>query len=154
EVTVHEGDRAFGAPSGTPLALGSRVATAKGSRALVRTGDGAAIFLRGESEIALNEQKVELEKGEIWLDIPRLDGAPALASAGPVSVSASNAGFDLRRSGEETSVYVARGLVVLTSPQGRAEINAGEQAVVKTNAAPHLGPVSFFRDWTGGMADQ
>src|SRR5262252_1563300 len=97
EVTVHEGDRAFGAPSGTPLALGSRVTTAKGSRALVRTGDGAAIFLRGESEIALNEQKVELEKGEIWLDIPRLEGAPALASVGQVSVSASNAGFDLRR---------------------------------------------------------
>src|SRR5437588_10111840 len=35
EVTVDEAGRVFGAPSGTPLAVGSRVATGKGSRAPV-----------------------------------------------------------------------------------------------------------------------
>jgi ferric-dicitrate binding protein FerR (iron transport regulator) len=128
EVTVREGERAFGAPSGTPLAVGSRVQTAKGSRALVRTGDGAGIFLRGESEIGLDPQKIELVAGEIWLDVPRLEGVPTLASTGSVTVTASNAGLDLRRAGEEVSVYVARGLAVLRSTRASKP---------SSNPAPH-----------------
>jgi ferric-dicitrate binding protein FerR (iron transport regulator) len=125
EVTVDEAGRAFVATSGTPLAVGSRIVTGKGSRALVRSSDGAAIFLRGESEIALDGRGFELAKGEVWLDAPRTDTEPSVARAGKVLVSASDAGASIRRSGDDVTVYVARGLAVLTSPGGRVEINAG-----------------------------
>src|ERR1700722_19034083 len=51
DVSVTEATATQKAISGTPLAIGARIATGKGSRALVRTGDGASVFLRGETEI-------------------------------------------------------------------------------------------------------
>ena len=74
DVTVTEAAAAGKALSGAPLAIGARIATGKGARALVRTGDGAAVFLRGETEIVLLEHGIELGKGELWLDAPRSDG--------------------------------------------------------------------------------
>jgi tetratricopeptide (TPR) repeat protein len=153
EVTVNESGRAFGATSGTPLAVGAHVVTGKGSRALVRSSDGAAIFLRGETEVALEARGFELARGEVWLDAPRTDADPSVARAGDVAVSASDAGASIRRSGSDVTVYVARGLAVLTSPGGRVEINAGEQGVTKGGKAPAIEPVAFWQDWTGGMGD-
>jgi Mg-chelatase subunit ChlD/tetratricopeptide (TPR) repeat protein len=153
EVTVKEAGREFGATSGTPLAVGSRVVTGKGSRALVRSSDGAAIFLRGESEIALDARGFEIARGEVWLDAPRTDAEPCVARAGGTLVSASDAGASIRRAGEDVVVYVARGLAVLASPGGRVEINAGEQGTTKSGKAPVIEPVAFWQDWTGGMGD-
>ena len=153
DVTVGEEGRSFGAPSGTPLAVGSRVTTGKGSRALVRASDGASIFLRGESEIVLAARGFELVHGEVWLDAPRIDADPAGCHAGKTTVTASDAGASIRRAGDDVTVYVARGLVVLTSPAGRVEINAGEQGVTNAGKAPAIEPVAFWQDWTGGMGD-
>src|ERR1700727_2915844 len=47
DVTVTEAAAATKALSGTPLAIGARIATGKGARALFRTRGGAAAFLRG-----------------------------------------------------------------------------------------------------------
>src|SRR5579859_6041360 len=115
-VTVEEAGRVFGATSGTPLAVGSRVATGNGSRALVRSSDGAAIFLRGDSEIVLAARGFELTKGEVWLDAPRTDADPSALRVGNMTVTSSDAGVSVRRAGEDVVVYVARGLAVLTSP--------------------------------------
>src|SRR5688572_25452515 len=58
EVTISDsGD--VKAMSGTPLASGATVSTGKGARALVRTGEGAAIFLRGETKLKLLERGVD-----------------------------------------------------------------------------------------------
>ncbi|AKU95238.1 hypothetical protein AKJ09_01902 [Labilithrix luteola] len=154
EVSVSDPAGEIKAISGTPLASGAMVKTTKGARALVRTGEGAAIFLRGETALQLSDHGVSVDSGEIWLDAPKVDGEALEVKVGASTVSASDAGIDVRRDGKDLVVYVARGLAVLTSPGGRIEINAGEQGTAKAEGKPTLVPVAFWQDWTGGMGDQ
>lgn len=154
DVTVTEAASATKALSGAPLAIGARIATGKGARALVRTGDGAAVFLRNETEIVLLEHGIELDKGELWLDAPRTDGDAIEVQLGDDRVRASDAGLSVRRDGADVSAYVARGLAILTSPGGRVEVNAGEKGVAHAKDPPAVSAVAFWQDWTGGMADE
>jgi len=154
DVTVTEAAAATKALSGAPLATGARIATGKGARALVRTGDGAAVFLRGDTEIVLLEHGIELGKGELWLDAPRAESDAIEVKLGEHTARASDAGLSVRRDGDDASVYVARGLAILTSPGGRVEVNAGERGVAHAKDAPKVSAVAFWQDWTGGMADQ
>lgn len=154
DVTVTELAAATKALSGAPLAIGARIATGKGARALVRTGDGAAVFLRGDTEIVLLEHGIELAKGELWLDAPRAESDAIEVKLGEHTARASDAGLSVRRDGDDASVYVARGLAILTSPGGRIEVNAGERGVAHAKDAPKVSAVAFWQDWTGGMADQ
>ncbi len=156
DVTVEEPGAQAGARqaiSGTPLAVSSRVKTAAGARALIRTGDGASVFLRGDTELVLEAKGFTLERGEAWLDAPFGEGEAVACTLGKHVVSASSAGLSIRRSGDDVQVYVARGLAILSSPGGRVEINAGEQGTATGSEAPKLGPVAFWQDWTGGMGD-
>src|SRR4029079_8368186 len=105
--------------------------TAKGARALVRTGEGASLFLRGETSLKLLDRGVELASGEVWLEAPQVDGDALERTAPAYPVSASDAGVSIKREGKDLTVYVARGLAILTSPGGRVEIGAGEQGVAK-----------------------
>jgi tetratricopeptide (TPR) repeat protein len=139
--------------SGTPLAVSSRVKTGPGARALVRTSDGASVFLRGDSEILLQAKGFVLERGEAWLDAPYGEGEAVACKLGKHEVSAASAGLSIKRAGDDVDVYVARGLAILTSPGGRVEINAGEQGSAKGTEAPKIAPVAFWQDWTGGMGD-
>lgn len=154
EVTVQEGSGASKAISGTPLASGATVHASKGARALVRTGEGAGIFLRGDTKVVLLDRGVALESGEIWLDAPRVEGDALAVKTGKYGVSASDAGVSIRRDGDAITVYVARGLAILTSPGGRVEIGAGEQGKATGDAKPEVTSVAFWNDWTGGMGDQ
>jgi Ca-activated chloride channel homolog len=140
--------------SGTPLPTGATVGAGKGARALVRTGEGAAIFLRSETTLKLLDHGVELSSGEIWLDAPRVDGNALEVRSGVYAVSASDAGVSIKREGKDLTVYVARGLAILTSPGGRVEIGAGEQGKVVAEGKPEVANVKFWNDWTGGMGDQ
>src|SRR5262249_25648249 len=70
-----------------------------------------------------------------------------------VSVSTTDAGLSIARHDKDVTVYVARGLAVLTSPGGRVEVNAGEQGVIQGGTKPAVSPVAFWQDWTGGMGD-
>jgi hypothetical protein len=142
------------AMSGTPLAIGATIATAKGARALVRTGEGAAVFLRGETKVRLLDRGVDLASGEIWIDAPKVDGDALELKSGTYAVSASDAGMSIKKEGDGLSVYVARGLAILSAPGGRIEIAAGEEGVVKGDARPSVAGVKFWNDWTGGMSDQ
>lgn len=154
DVVVTERSTPTKALSGAPLAVDAHVATGKGARALVRTGDGAAVFLRGETEIALLAHGFRLEKGEVWLDAPRSDTQSIEVLLGEHTASASDAGLSARRDGDDATVYVARGLSILTSPGGRVEVNAGERGTAHAKDAPTVSAVAFWQDWTGGMADQ
>ena len=154
DVTVTEAAAATKALSGAPLAIGARIATGKGARALVRTGDGAAVFLRGDTEIVLLEHGIELGQGELWLDAPRAESDAIEVKLGDHTARASDAGLSVRRDGDDASVYVARGLAILTSPGGRVEVNAGERGTAHAKDAPKVAAVAFWQDWTGGMADQ
>jgi Ca-activated chloride channel homolog len=154
QVLVSEdGGKGKEALSGTPLATGARITTKKGARALVRTGAGATVFLRGETEIVLEPMGLSLESGEAWLDAPRVEGEAIACRLGKHVVSASDAGLSITREGDAATVYVARGLAILTAPGGRIEISAGTRGSVKGDAAPAVGPVPFWQDWTGGLAD-
>ena len=153
DVTVRETNIATKALSGTPLAIGAMVSTAKGSRAFVRTGEGAGVFLRGESDVQLGDRSIELGRGEIWLDATRGEREAIGCKAGAHAVSASDAGVSIKLEGDQITVYVARGSATLTSPGGRVEVYAGEQAVAKASEPPKVSPVAFWPDWTGGMGD-
>ncbi len=154
EVALTETGAVSKGMSGTPLAIGAHIATQKGARALVRTADGATVFLRGETEIVLGERGIELDHGEIWLDAPHLEGEAIECRLGKHVVSAADSGLSIRRTGDDVGVYVARGLAILTSPGGRVEINAGEEGTAKLAGKPAVAPVAFWQDWTGGMGDQ
>ncbi|MGZ3418873.1 MAG: VIT domain-containing protein, partial [Polyangiales bacterium] len=153
DVIVEEKGVSSKALSGAPLAIGSRITTAKGARALVRTGDGASVFLRGETAIVLEAGGISLEKGEAWLDAPRVEREAIACAIGKHRLSAADTGLSVRRDGEDVSVYVARGLAILTSPGGRIEIAAGEQGSAHAGDQPKIAPVAFWQDWTGGMGD-
>ena len=154
DVTVTDGSGDVKALSGTPLGAGAGVATAKGARALVRTGEGAALFLRSETKLKLLERGVDVAEGEVWLEAPRVEGDALECTVGSYKVSASDAGVSIKREGKDVTVYVARGLAILTSPGGRVEIGAGEQGVAKADGKPVVTAVAFWQDWTGGMGDQ
>jgi hypothetical protein len=154
DVTVTESASTTKALSGAPLATGARIAAGKGARALVRTGDGAAVFLRGDTEVVLLAHGLELDHGEIWLDAPRAETDAVEVKVGVHSLRASDAGLSVRRDGDDAAAYVARGLASLTSPGGRVEINAGERGTAHAKDAPKVSPVAFWQDWTGGMADE
>jgi hypothetical protein len=154
DVTVNDANGDVKALSGTPLGAGASVTTAKGARALVRTGEGAALFLRGETSLKLLERGVDVASGEVFLEAPRVDGDALECTVGGYHVSASDAGVSIKRDGKDITVYVARGLAILTSPGGRVEITAGEQGLAKAEGKPSVTPVAFWQDWTGGMGDQ
>jgi Ca-activated chloride channel homolog len=154
DVTVNDASGDVKALSGTPLGEGATVTTAKGARALVRTGEGAALFLRGETSLKLLDRGVDVASGEVWLEAPRVEGDALECTVGAYRVSAADAGMSIKRDGKDVTVYVARGLAILTSPGGRVEISAGEQGVAKGEGKPAVSAVAFWQDWTGGMGDQ
>ena len=154
DVTVTDANGVAMALSGTPLGAGAIVTTARGSRALVRTGEGAALFLRGETSLKLLDHGVDVASGEVWLEAPKVDGDALECTVGAYKVSASDAGVSIKRDGKDLVVYVARGLAILMSPGGRVELGAGEQGVAKAEGKPVVTSVAFWQDWTGGMGDQ
>jgi len=154
EVTVTDGAGEVKALSGTPLGSGATVTAGKGARAMVRTGEGAALFLRGDTSMKLLEHGVDVASGEVFLEAPKVEGDALECKVGAYTVSASDAGVSIKRDGKDITVYVARGLAILSSPGGRVEIGAGEQGVAKAEGKPAVTPVAFWQDWTGGMGDQ
>lgn len=143
--------------SGTALTQDATLETRPGARALLRLASGAAVFLRGGSQLSLAEGGLSLKQGELWVDAPPAERTPTTYTLGKVAVSASDAGLNLKLAQQEgqntVTVYVARGSAVITSPGGRVEAQAGEQAQVSGDAQPTLSPVAFWDDWTGGMGD-
>lgn len=154
DVTVNDANGDVKALSGTPLGSGATVTTGKGARAMVRTGEGASLFLRGDTSMKLLERGVDVGSGEVWLEAPKVEGDALECKVGAYTVSASDAGVSIKRDGKDITVYVARGLAILTSPGGRVEINAGEQGIAKAEGKPAVTSVAFWQDWTGGMGDQ
>src|SRR5262245_35788581 len=153
EVTVEREGTKSSALSGTPIGVGATLSTGPGARALARLSDGSAIFLRDNTRIVLGARAIALESGEAWIDAPPTDRQPLVHRVGDVEVSGANAGFDVRREKNEAQVYVARGLVTVSSKSGRREAHAGEEAHISGGDAPQISPVAFWEDWTGGMGD-
>ncbi len=125
-----------------------------GGRALVRMGTGAAVFLRGGTEVGIDGSALSLKSGELWADVPSGDQEMGRFEVGEVKVTASEAGLDIAKKNGAVQVYVARGLAVVAAPGGRTEVQSGEKVVVKGKGEPRTEPVDFWEDWTGGMADR
>lgn len=153
-VQVDQGGRAVPAISGTALSARAKVLSGKGARALVRLSEGSSVFLRDDTTLSLADKGIELSNGEVWMDTPPAEHKPGVHQAGDVTISAPDAGLSISRKGDTITVYVARGLAVVTAPGGRVELNAGEQATVTGKGTPVMKPVTFWADWTGGMADR
>ena len=147
-VKVDSGKGAVPVVSGAPLRVDTKVTAAEGARALIRLSDGTGLFLRGGTSLELTAD------GTKWMDAAAAtDRKPPVHRAGDVTVSAAGAGVELTRTAELVTVYVARGLATVEAPGGRAEVQAGERATIRASAAPEVTPVTFWEDWTGGMAD-
>ncbi|MDI1478660.1 VIT domain-containing protein [Polyangium sp. y55x31] len=153
EVRLVEGGKGSTVISGAPLGAGAELATGNGARALVRLSDGSSLFLRGDSTVRLQPDGAEIVAGEVWLDAPPSERGGLQHKAGDATIAAADAGLSIRRAGAEVVVVVTRGLAVLTSPGGRVEVSAGEQAQASGNDKPKVSPVLFWDDWTGGMGD-
>lgn len=152
-VRVDSGQGDVPVVSGTPLRAGARVSAAEGSRALVRLSDGTGMFLRGGTAVKLTSDGTRLENGQLWMDAAAADRKPSVHHVGDATISAAGAGLELTLAGPLVSVYVAHGLATVEAPGGRVELQAGERATVNGKDAPQVKPVTFWEDWTGGMAD-
>ncbi|MEO7034846.1 MAG: VIT domain-containing protein [Polyangiaceae bacterium] len=153
DVRVNFGAGEQGSVSGTALVAGATVTTGHGARALVRMPNGSTVFLRGDSRVKLDRDSLELESGEYWLDTPAADRQALVHRSGDAEITAAEAGLSIRKTATGTVVYVARGSATLSAKAGRIEVHAGEEATVATGQTPHVAPLAFWDDWTGGMAD-
>lgn len=153
DVKVEQGSGSERGTSGMALLTEAKVNTGKGARALVRLPDGSTVFLRGDSDIQLDDGQLSLTKGEYWLNAPPTDRKALIHQVGDVSVSAVDSGLSVKLTDAAAVIYVARGMAIVTGKGGRVEVNAGEQATVSGADAPRVAPLAFWNDWTGGMAD-
>lgn len=141
--------------TGAMLPHRSTLNVGDGGRALIRLGTGTSVFLRSGTEATIDGDSFSLSKGEIWADIPAGNEKIGRFQAGDVTISAADAGIDIAMDGKGAqTVYVARGLAVVTAPWGRTEVQSGEKVQVKAKEKLHVEPVDFWEDWTGGMADR
>ena len=138
--------------TGAVLPIGAELVTAAGARAMARLSDGSALFLRDSTRIQLDETGIRLLEGEIFVEATGAGAEPARHSFGDAVLTGNNAGVAIRHEGARSQVVVTRGAVVVTSPGGRVEARAGEQ-VVLADGKLTVTPVSWWEDWTGGMAD-
>jgi len=152
-VRVDSGQGDVPVVSGTPLRTGARVSAAEGSRALIRLSDGTGMFLRGGTAVKLTSDGTRLENGQLWMDAAAADRKPSVHRVGDATVAAAGTGLELTLAGSLVTVYVAHGLATVEAPGGRVELQAGERATVNGKDAPQVKPVTFWEDWTGGMAD-
>ncbi|MBK7828147.1 VIT domain-containing protein [Nannocystis sp.] len=141
--------------SGTPLPADAVVRTGAGARAMIRLGDGSRVFLRDGTRVTLGGG-VTLTEGQLWLEAPPLEEGQEAAAhhVGEHTVSLSDGGASLSLQAGTAQIYVAEGLAIVSGSGGRAEVKAGEQAIVGADGAPKVEPVAFWEDWTGGMGDR
>ncbi len=152
-VTLERGGRRERVSSGTAVAPDSTIITGSGARALVRLQDGSAIFVRDGTQVVLETNGTSLVSGEIFVNAAPAEQKAQVHRTGDVYVAAADAGLSIARSGERALVTVTRGSATVNSPAGRVEVQAGQQAKIEGKTAPTTGPVAYFDDWTGGMAD-
>lgn len=153
DVTLKDDGKESTVISGVPVPSGADLATGKSARALIRLSDGSAIFLRSDSRVTLGQTGVTVQAGECWLDAPPSERGALAHHIGEVTVSAADAGVSMRLDGSDVTIVVTRGLAVVTSPKGRVEVNAGEQAKIASGAPPKVSGLAYWDDWTGGMGD-
>lgn len=153
DVTLKDDAKEASVISGVAVPSGAELATGKSARALVRLSDGSSVFLRSDSRVALGDTGVTVKQGEVWLDAPPSERGALVHHLGDVTVSAADAGISMRVDGSEVIVVVTRGLAVVSSPKGRVEANAGEQAKIASGEPPKVTPLAYWDDWTGGMGD-
>ena len=152
-VTLEHAGQKDRATSGTAIAPDSTIVTGSGARALVRLQDGSAVFVRDSTQVAIESKGTSLVSGEIFVNAAPAEQKAQVHHTGDVYVAAADAGLSIARSGERVLVTVTRGSATVNSAAGRVEVQAGQQATIEGKSAPKTGPVAYFDDWTGGMAD-
>ncbi|MBM4394730.1 MAG: VWA domain-containing protein [Deltaproteobacteria bacterium] len=153
KATPAEGGGARRLVTGDLLPAGAALEVGPGGRCLVRLSSGTGVFLRDGTRLVLADDGAVLDRGEAWLEVPEVDDGLVSVLAGGTRVTAEKAGLDVAVAGGKVRVVVVRGIAVVESPGGRAEVGAGETATVEGGGAPATKPNDFWEDWTGGMAD-
>ena len=151
-VTVGTEEDSRSAITGAVLPVGAELLTATGARAMARLSDGSALFLRDSTRVQLEATGIRLLEGEVFVEANGAGTEPARHSFGDAVLTGNNAGVSIRHEKLRSQVVVTRGAVVVTVPGGRVEARASEQ-IVWADGKLTVTPVSWWEDWTGGMAD-
>ncbi|MGC4064731.1 MAG: VIT domain-containing protein [Polyangiaceae bacterium] len=152
-VTMARSGQVHRVNSGSAVPPDTTIETGAAARALLRLQDGSVAFMRDATKVALQAHGLALETGELFLNAAPSDQKTLMHRAGEVQIAASEAGYSLSRSKDIVTVTVTRGTVTVAAPGGRVEVHSGQLATVSGANAPKTGPVAYFDDWTGGMAD-
>lgn len=145
EVRVAGGSFAA-APVDATLAVGGGIRTDERTRVELALSDGSSIVLNHGTELTLDAaapRHLRLASGEVLADVAHLEGAPNLVIDTPTGgLEVLGTRFDVTATDELTNVRVTRGKVSLRAADGRAaDVDAGEEGVVRAGGAPVVAPV-------------
>ncbi len=121
------------APKLASLKEGETLATKAGQRRLVQLADGSRLYVNEKTEVeATGDRRVTLHKGQIYLEVAPIDGAPAfVVKAGSREMTATGTHFAVQ------SDPIASGLVVT---QGKVAVKGIDKEVA---AGQQLEPAKF-----------
>ena len=127
---------------GQPLAADTVLRTAAGIRARISLRDGTVLHLNESTQLQLQGARaLRLQSGELLAEVaPGEKGkAPLVIETAAGRVRVTGTKLNVRAEPSATIVDVTRGTVEVAGAGSQVEVGAGEQAVVKTGAAPRVG---------------
>ena len=127
------------------LAAGATLRTDGHTRVELALSDGSQLVLNHSTELvfdAAEPRGLRLTGGELLADVEHVEGGPNFAIATPTGgIEVLGTRFVLTATGDVTSVRVTRGKVALHAASGaRAEVEVGEEGVVRAGGAPVVVP--------------
>ena len=136
--------------TGTKLAKGERVRTAKDARAVVRLGDGSLIEMKDRSEFYLTKNgqgtTIHLSRGSIVVEAAKQKGEHLFVDTGDSLVSVTGTVFSVNNGTKGSRVSVIEGEVNLNHAGSDHVLRAGDQAT--TSASISAIPVKDEVAWS------
>ncbi len=130
------------------LVDGEAVHVGSGGLAWLRKDGGATLLVRGEADVVVHPETVEVNAGRAFIDTPSSTTTELKTPSGPLYLANVRASIDVSK--DTTEVYVLAGEV---RGKGATRAGAGEKLVIKTGAEKAtITPALTWDDWTGGLA--
>jgi tetratricopeptide (TPR) repeat protein len=143
EVRAAGGAFAAASPDAT-VPAGGTIRTDARTRVRLALSDGSELVLNHGTELAIDAtvpRRFSLAAGELVADIEHLEDGPNASFRTPTGqVEVVGTKFDLTATTDVASVRVTRGKVRVTNGGGTAEVDQGEEGVLRVAGAPQVSP--------------